>query len=152
MKWLNEGDKNTKFFHVSTKGKIRKNYISRIKNSHGILTNNHEEMGQEAVNYFQHILSSEGAPQDLELLQVIPNLVNNEDNEMLIRLPDVEEVKNTVFGMSILKAGPDGYSGIFFHRCWEIIEKDLMDLVTCFFNQGQIPRAFNFTLLVLIPK
>lgn len=46
---------------------------------------------------------------DGKILDHIPNVINNEDNTLLVAIPNEEEIKNTIISMSAHStAGPDG--------------------------------------------
>jgi len=58
---------------------------------------------------------------------------------MLIKCPDFLEIKNVVFnlnGNSVLR--PDGFSGVFYHSCWEIIGQMFAMLFNSFLNKTGI--------------
>lgn len=104
------------------------------------------------ISYYQN--SSEGCSNKEELLQrYAPELVTNEQNELLSSPPSKEEVKRSVFGLSPESApGPDGYPGIFFTTCWEIVEDDVLNAVLDFFSTSSLPRSYTSSFLALIPK
>lgn len=55
--WLQGGDRNTKFFHISTLLRRRRNKIERLKTSDGIWVNDKEAINNLAVEYFTFFLS-----------------------------------------------------------------------------------------------
>ena len=74
-------------------------------------------------------------------------------NRKLIRPIYETEIKEAVFSMHPNKApGPDGMSPFFFQRFWNIIKNDVIRAVLSFFRPGKILKAFNETLISLIPK
>ncbi|XP_070052653.1 uncharacterized protein [Nicotiana tomentosiformis] len=83
----------------------------------------------------------------------LPRVIGEDDNLTLEAIPTMNEVKQMVFSMSSSSSpGPDGLSGKFFHHCWDIIAKDLYDVILDFFFGSELPRSFTYTCLVLIPK
>ncbi|CAH9110409.1 unnamed protein product [Cuscuta epithymum] len=48
--------------------------------------------------------------------------------------------------------GPDGYNGVFFRHCWDIVGQDVVRAVQDFFQGNVIPTATASSLIVLIPK
>ena len=56
IRWLKEGEKNTKFFHRSTIQRHMHNNIAFINNRQGERLEQHEEMEKEFKDYFQDIL------------------------------------------------------------------------------------------------
>ncbi|XP_059289920.1 uncharacterized protein LOC132043459 [Lycium ferocissimum] len=76
-----------------------------------------------------------------------------EDNEMLCSIPTMQELKDTVFSMDPGSAPcPDGMTGIFYHKCWDIISTDLLNMIIEIFKGGIINRAISHSCLILIPK
>ncbi|XP_026459807.1 uncharacterized protein LOC113360516 [Papaver somniferum] len=88
-----------------------------------------------------------------KLLEVIPNVINEEDQQKLDVIPEEEEIKRIVFEMDPESApGPDGFSGIFYRRCWEIIKEDLVEAIQFSWRRKFIPKGINSSFLVLLPK
>nr|GEU32881.1 RNA-directed DNA polymerase, eukaryota [Tanacetum cinerariifolium] len=48
--------------------------------------------------------------------------------------------------------GSDGFTFGFYRRYWNLIESDVVDAISCFFQQGVIPKGGNFSFITLIPK
>nr|XP_009802923.1 PREDICTED: uncharacterized protein LOC104248369 [Nicotiana sylvestris]XP_016436485.1 PREDICTED: uncharacterized protein LOC107762629 [Nicotiana tabacum] len=78
------------------------------------------------------------------------NIAKAADNANLSTIPEYEEIKEAVFRMSSSSsAGPDGYNGTFYHKCWNIIKDDVQDFVQ---NFRRLTKVYSHTCLVLIPK
>ena len=64
----------------------------------------------------------------------IPELVSTEENMILIKCPDFLEIKNVVFNLNGSSApGSNGFGGVLYHSCWEIIGTDVCNVVQLFF-------------------
>ncbi|XP_026378346.1 uncharacterized protein LOC113272764 [Papaver somniferum] len=88
-----------------------------------------------------------------KLLVVIPQLITAEDQHMLDSTPTAEEIKETTFSIdSDNSPGPDGYSGIFYKNCWDIIQNDFVAAIQFCWNRKFIPKGLNSSFLVLLPK
>lgn len=80
-------------------------------------------------------------------------MVTEERNLELVKQPTKDEVKNAIFGLNADSAGgPDGFTGKFFHSCWDIIGNDVLNMVRQYFNGDELPRFITHTNLVLLPK
>lgn len=56
------------------------------------------------------------------MLDLIPKLITAEQNKEIGRIPSKEEVKEVVRALNAESASrPDGFSGLFFQSCWDII-------------------------------
>ena len=47
---------------------------------------------------------------------------------------------------------PDGFTMVFFHKCWSVVEKDVMDFFVYFNRHSEFERSLNASFLTLIPK
>jgi len=83
----------------------------------------------------------------------LPSLILDLENSELIRLPNLEEVKNALFSIESTKTpGPNGFGVGFFKNYWNIIKKDLFNYILEFFTNGKILKELNHTFIALIPK
>ncbi|KAL8524002.1 hypothetical protein ACS0TY_013819 [Phlomoides rotata] len=57
-------------------------------------------------------------------------IVDATENDTLIALPSVEEIRRAVFDMEPSSSlGPDGFGGSFYQACWNIISIDVIEVV-----------------------
>ncbi|RYR51488.1 hypothetical protein Ahy_A06g026507 isoform A [Arachis hypogaea] len=153
VKWLRLGDKNTSFFHATTIQRRDRNSIQKLKDASGQWLNSKEEIMEHIVNHFMNLFTSTRRQNFDSTIRKIPKRVTEEmNNELLMEVSD-EEVKKAVFSMGSLKApGPDGLNGLFYHKYWDVISKEVCEAVRSFFKNGYIPECIGETIVVLIPK
>ena len=48
--------------------------------------------------------------------------------------------------------GPDGFTMAFFHKCWSVVENDVMAFFDHFHRSSKFKRFLNASFLSLIPK
>ena len=83
----------------------------------------------------------------------MPSLVTIEANEILVALPDPQEIQNAVFSFSPDKApGPDGLTSRFYQTYWHLIKRDLCRMIKYSLKISYIGDGINSAILALIPK
>jgi len=103
--------------------------------------------------HFQNIFTGHQDNINEEILQCIPRLITDEQNQALKDDPTIEEVKLVVFAMNPNSAaGPDGTNGKIFQVCWDILKEDLYRAMLAFFCGHNMPKYMTHTCLVLLPK
>ena len=55
VQWLNEGDRNTHFFHSSVKGRRKRNKIHRLQRDDSSWTSTEEEIEEEVVKHYKDL-------------------------------------------------------------------------------------------------
>lgn len=155
-RWLEEGDRNTKFFHNSILYNRANNKITSIRNQSGFSTDKPNEILEIFVDHFQKTLNNwEGSNREAQtiLLGVIPKLVTTEDNKALNKPITLEEVRTVIFNMNPDKSpGPDGFQAFFYQKCWDIIGIDLWNSIEASRKGGSLLSEINYSFLALIPK
>jgi hypothetical protein len=145
------GDANTKFFHRKVIMRRRKNYIQQIRNGQGWALN-HDDKARMIQEHFLDFMRHPPRRQvdiNWEALQ----LPTHDLSELEVPFSE-EEIKHNVHQMPSDKApGPDGYTGIFFKSCWDIIKDDVIKAANAFYSLrvGNLD-ILNSTNVVLIPK
>ncbi|KAK3217930.1 hypothetical protein Dsin_011900 [Dipteronia sinensis] len=65
----------------------------------------------------------------------------------------MDDIHDAVFVMDASSAlGPDGFSGGFYQRCWEVVGSDVVLAVQSFFRTGVVFPGLNSSFIVLLPK
>ncbi|XP_026428320.1 uncharacterized protein LOC113324214 [Papaver somniferum] len=153
IQWVKEGSANTNFFHTNIKVRQTRNMICELEDNEGNLVVDQEKIADILVEFFQKRFQYQEVNINELLLDVIPQLITEEDQNMLDSVPSSDEIKKAVWEMNADGApGPDSYSGIFYNSCWEIINKDFVEAIQYFWRRKYIPRGLNSIFLVLLPK
>lgn len=151
VQWLKDGDKNTKFFHLSTIIRRRENKIERLKVYNWV--HDHDTVKSHIVEHFKILFKFE--PRNFKPIVNYPNVpkLSNFEKDILGFVPTIEEIRRAVFSMNGLKApGPDGIQPLFYQRFWNIIKNSLCDFVVKYVQNCKFPQDLNISLITLIPK
>ncbi|XP_031114556.1 uncharacterized protein LOC116018726 isoform X2 [Ipomoea triloba] len=89
--WVVEGERNTKYFHGIVRERRKKQYIHKIKNEEGLWEEEQERIAELAVEYFQELYTEGEVETNLEAYDCLQGLVTEEDNEMLTKMPTMQE-------------------------------------------------------------
>ena len=150
---MKHGDRNTKFFHSKATQRRKKNHIRGIQNAHGQWVEELEEVVEVASDYLDNLFSAGVADQIEECLNVVPNKVIDNMQEVLLGEFTAEEVKVALFQIGPTKAtGPDGMNALFYQKFWHIVGDDVVFAVLDFLKNGNMLPEINYTNIVLIPK
>ncbi|XP_027072036.2 uncharacterized protein [Coffea arabica] len=154
LRWLKEGDANSKFFHSYVRQRRVKVRIHRLQTSSGAWTDDVGSIHAMAETFFSDLFTQGPLDQVTgDELSRIPTILSEDDILDLERLPTAEEVRGAVFSLDRDScSGPDGFPGSFYQACWDIIGGDLSDAVADFFVGADLPCGISATLLALIPK
>ncbi|XP_051228971.1 uncharacterized protein [Lolium perenne] len=152
LDWIKSGDANTRFFHLRANGLRRKNHIPSLVSADGAEVTDHAAKANILHKHFVNLLGKTSQRQNrLNWDALGIQLVNLSHLDAPFSL---DELKEAVFGLHSEKApGPDGFTGIFYKRCWEIIREDLLSALNSLFVT--LPRNWNLlntANITLIPK
>jgi mannosylglycoprotein endo-beta-mannosidase len=151
MRWLREGDANTKLFHAVVNGRRIKNFIPSIRVGDEIITEQDQKVEAFSDAYADILGTARTRLHTFDLDAVGMQPLELQDLESLFT---EKEVWDTVRELPADRApGPDGCSGAFYQRAWPVIKPDIM---ACLFKLGVGDgRGFarlNKALITLIPK
>ncbi|XP_071719407.1 uncharacterized protein [Rutidosis leptorrhynchoides] len=128
VKWILEGDENTKYFHSIIR---RKNNKSKIRglSINGVWNNNPVEIKEEVFRHFKKIFEEPNmARPSMEDFNY--QMFSSIDVASLEAPFDDKEIRDAVFECSGTKApGPDGFNLRFYKKIWDIIKVELIDAI-----------------------
>ncbi|XP_060973692.1 uncharacterized protein LOC133038980 [Cannabis sativa] len=151
--WLSLGDRNTSFFHAATVIRKRRNNIWAIKDKDGRVWKDKKHIAEVINAYFLDLFTSSNPNLEDDLIGLLDKKLDTTANESFADIPSDAEIKGAVFSLHPLKApGPDGFSGCFFRKYWDIVGSNLCDTVKEFFSSGNMHPKLNNTFICLIPK
>lgn len=151
VKWLQEGDANTSFFHGVINWKRRSNSLKGLS-LNGQWVEDPYVVKKEVKKFFESKFS--------ESSDVCPNLdgvpfsrITERDNVCLTAKFEIEEIKEAVWDCDGSKSpGPDGYNFRFIKEYWHLLKDDMKQTMDEFHDTGKWPRGTNSSFLALIPK
>nr|GEY82131.1 hypothetical protein [Tanacetum cinerariifolium] len=122
VQWLNDGDRNSAFFHKATKGRINKSRVEEIWGTDNVRYVD-DQVPIQFVNHFKSFL---GPQQDMECLEMDSRIFKNK----------IE-----------LKSACD-----MIKEAWNIVSNDVCRAVEEFFLFGKLLGELNATIITLVPK
>lgn len=127
--WLKESDKNTKFFHLSTLIRQRRNRIEQVSDGEWQIQNE-GEIAEYFTTKFQELFTS-GFPTFIaKLSETFPSCIIDTENIEFNRIPNEKEIKDCVWELHPLKSPSSyGFPGIFFRRYWLTVKERLINFV-----------------------
>ena len=119
IKWLQEGEQNTIFFHKATIQHRRGNRMDRLKKEDRSIAESQEDLDTTLNSYFSKLLQEPERDREedqREVLSHIPKIITEDHNQILRTAIEMVEVENAVKQMAKDKApGLDGFTTNFFH-------------------------------------
>ena len=86
----------------------------------GVISVDHTIIRDHIVRFYEDLFSSHSAQidQDLSIVNdIIPSLVSQKENSLLVDIPSADIIHDAVFAMDVLLApGPNSFSGHFFQH------------------------------------
>lgn len=151
LKWLKDGDANSKYFHNAMNWQRKRNEIQGLLVNQ-ILIEGVEEVKQEIFNHF----SSQFAENEWNrpVLDGIDfKQLSHSDSSALTAPFTEEEIKLAVWGCGNGKSpGPDGFNFKFIKAFWNLMKREVCDFIHEFHRTGKFVKGFNPSFIVLIPK
>ena len=153
--WLRLSDRNTGFFHATTKGRKRANSFSVMEDAEGEMCYKEEEISKVIVKYFQEMFTYISSANDkADVVQrALKPMISEKENEALIAMPSAQEIRDALFSIHPDKAPcPDGFSVGFYQTHWPDIRADIVAEVQSCFAMDRLLAGINDTHICLIPK
>ncbi|XP_073368076.1 uncharacterized protein [Aegilops tauschii subsp. strangulata] len=151
LRWIREGDANTKLFQAVANGRRTKNFIPHIRHNGELVSQQErkEEIFSDAYKQLLGQASARDVNVDLGFLDMA--------HLNLSELDDIfteEEVWSAIKEMHLERApGPDGFTAAFYQKAWPIIKHEIMAVfLKLYVGDGRGFGKLNRAHIVLIPK
>ncbi|KAK4397898.1 hypothetical protein Sango_1265300 [Sesamum angolense] len=152
---LQDGDRNTQFFHAKASTRQRTNTIDRLKNDTGRWLEELEDIRALIMLHFTRLFQFGNTFEeevDLGVKHILPR-VDEGMAQVLSRPFTEEEVTKALFQMSPLKSpSPDGMAPTFFQFNWHVVNRHVLICVLNLLHNNVLPDNLNATNIMLIPK
>jgi hypothetical protein len=109
-KWLMDGDRNTRYYHLKTINRRRYNNVIMLRNDFGEWVEDPVQLQSMVNNFYYDLFSKSNERWEWMQADVTFPILNRETFDMLGMPIEDQEVKKALFSMSPWKApSPDGY-------------------------------------------
>jgi hypothetical protein len=151
VKWLKEGDSNTKYFHHCMNARKRSNNVIALRTPEGWVEGP-IRVKEATVAFFQrHFGCVDWSRPNFDGM-VFPTLAT-EANYLLEDTFSIGEIEEVVKASDGSKCpGPDGFNYAFFKEFWGIMRSDIRILFDQFHGNECIPKCLTSYFLTLVPK
>lgn len=152
LNWLTQGERNTRYFHVTATSRKRRNTVCALKNESGEWVEDPAALQTLVTEFYKKLYTGEPGACDTEYTYHLPKL-SQAKVDILNRPVTEVEIVHAVNQMGANKSpGPDGFSPIFFQQNWDIVGQSVIRFVLETFRTQMFPPHMNLSLITLIPK
>ena len=147
------GERNSKFFHHRAWLDGKKQLILKLKDECGVWLDNKHDIAAKFISDYKARFTTMSRGQNPNLDLNLPQVITDSDNLELVKLPNMDEVKQALFAIDSNKTpGPDGFGAGFFKHYWAVVKDDFFQCILEFFTHGKLLKQINHTFIALIPK
>lgn len=151
-KWLEFGDRNTRYFHGITVVRRRKSTIDSLQDVEGRWIDDQEELGRMVSGFYQQLFTDSGSFEPFCLFYCFPRLEEELVHDLSREVTN-EEIRSTIGLMGNFKApGSDGLQAIFYKSQWSIVGPAVCSLIKAIFKDPRKVKEINDTMITLVPK
>ena len=108
------------------------------------------------VQHFSELFSDDGKTNikaQLKVVRLYPSFVQEEDRELFLTAFTLQDVEGVLKGFKKDKSlGPDGWPVEFYVHFFDLIGKDILNVIEDSRLDGRVTGALNATFITLIPK
>lgn len=151
--WLNEGDANTSYFHITTTNIKRRNKIICYKDNNGQWIQDHNVILKHVLSHVQQMFSTSHITSNWNSIKNDCWSLSTVDLSSLDKPLMVNEITQALFSLKPFKApGLDDFHPFFYQKYLNITAPPIIKFYQDIFKNQCIPTGTNNTYLYLIPK
>lgn len=150
--WLQKGDANSRFFHMTIKKARWRNNIQGIQ-SQGLWITSPDRVKNIFADHFEDRFRRHNLPQCYGISNCRTKSISEELSKALEFKFEEAEIYGALLDIHPNKApGPDGFIGFFIRKLWDDLKEDIILLFNKFWCSNILPPGVNSSFLTLIPK
>ena len=156
VKWVEEGEKSTKFFFSLEKQNYVKKHIRKLKLNNNVVTTDQQKIKTEMEYFYSNLykssLNEENVDDDFFPSQCMPNL--SAQDKQFCDLPITsDECFNTLNTFKKNKSpGNDGLTFEFYKQFWDLVSEPLVKSFTAAYQEGELSVSQRQAIISLIEK
>lgn len=144
-KWLNDGDRNTRNYHLTTINHCRHNKIIMLRDEDGNWVEDESRLKGMANNFYVNLFSdSDNSPSWVQTKLSFPILKPQEVDKLSEPIEDTE--------VKVAVPGPDGFPDGFYQGSWHIIGNTICEYARHIWHHPNEIGEVNMTDICLISK
>ncbi|XP_042481163.1 uncharacterized protein LOC122061767 isoform X1 [Macadamia integrifolia] len=129
QKWMKDGDRNFKYFHLSVKIRRAHNQIRSLQKEDGSWIFDQQALKSYISSYYESFHGAAQLTPHWKLLDNIPQVLGDGENDILLAVPSKDEITKAVWDLDPDSSpGPDGFSGVEIFK-GRVSQKHLLPMV-----------------------
>ena len=152
--WVNEGEKNTKYFLSLEKKNQSNNVITKLNTENGIVSSESDVL-KEMCSFYEKLYTSKSINDvdiDEYLSDDVPNVDEN-DKILCDSFPTIDECKEAVLNMKSNKSpGLDGIPAEFYKCFWSSLDRHFYDALKEIYTNKEMSFSQRLSIITLIHK
>lgn len=154
---MEENEKPTNYFFQKIKQRKNNKTLTELENAEGRKITSKEEIMKEAESFYKALWkkskNNNTALQEKYLQEINDKEITEDDKANLERLIEIGEIRNTIQNMENNKTpGLDGLSREFYASFWQLLKKDLVELINNAYIFGGLCESWKQGLTTIIYK
>jgi exonuclease III len=153
-RWVEEGEKNTKYFLNLEKHNQEKKTISSIINSQDQILNAPKDIMDEITGFYKKLYSEDNNVNNLHYNCFTSNVKIAEDDYLeMEKALTIDECKNALDQMPVNKSpGSDGFTAEFYKSFWPLLKDHFYACLKDVIARGELSADQRTGIITLIPK
>ena len=155
VKWFEEGEQSTKFFHSIEKTKSSNKDFEQIFDENKVLKSGTDDVMKVQVDFYKKLFTSEGIDDSAcdYFGKYITKVLSDEDKNLMNAPININELQNALKKMKNEKSpGPDGIIPLFYKLYWEYIKDDLYEVFEFSYGAEELSYSQYLALIILLYK
>ena len=154
-RWLEEGERPSRYFFRLEKERIEKNFVRSIYDHNGSEVFSREDVEHAHVQFYTNLFATEPIDDSAQsaLLNEVHASLSQPDCDSCEGQISLDELSKSLKSMNTGKApGPDGLSVEFFVKFWNLLGPCLCQVISCCFADGALCASMQSSATRLVYK